>query len=1692
MHLKIKSTLVLLALPLVMLSQNGNYWSKTSAKSIAQKDVIQYSSKAENPIYYNLDKASLATYLANAPDRFEASSSAVVLTIPNPGGGMDRFEIFATQTMAKELAQSLSSVKSYVGRNVANKTHTLRITLTPQGFYGMTVGSTYGQTLINPRVKNTNMYLVFSSKDVINKSNTFKCEVEDNESIFESKSVFNANKFINGGILRRYRLAMATTVEYSDYHWLAAGLTADDTDTAKKNAVQTAIIVKVDRLNQIYERDLAVTLQLIANNDLLISLGDTADDGYTNGNHSSSIDENQTITDAKVGAANYDVGHLLSTLDGGLALLPAVCGAGKARAVTGSSSPVGDLFIVSILAHEFGHQFGANHTQSSNVNENRATAVEPGSGSTIMGYAGVGAPNVQVESDAMFHFISISEISARFGYTNTGGCAEEVTIANAAPMLTAVPNYTIPVNTPFKLEVIATDANGDGLTYSWDQIDNEVVPNIPMPPASASTAGPSFRTFLPTTSPARYFPALSTLVTNSYATTWEVLPTVARTLNFGVIVRDNNTLGGQVSNETTTLTVNDAAGPFRVSSQRGSNIIWGTGATEIITWDVANTDDVAGVNSQNMDILLSTDGGLNFNTVLVSNTPNDGSQNITVPNSIYANARIMIRAADNVFFDINEAAIEITGTPPSCISAQNMLVDNVLDDAGVISWTGSQSNPSNGYDYIVNTTGTTPTAGATPTATLAQGATTVTPNGLAANTTYYFYIRANCGGGDLSDWSAAVPFKTTCTALTAPFVQDFNGTAWNSNGNISPCWRRTPDVPGSSFTWETREGASPHTPTGPTDDVTGGGKYIYTESLGSNNTFTYGDEAILSTPPIDLSALTFPRMKISYHMFGFSMGTMKVQVKEINAITYNTVFSISGQQQTTSTAPFIEQTIDLSAYAGQSVHIRFIGIRAGNWGSTGAFDQFIIEETTGCALPENLTVSNLTANSGDLSWGTIGNATDGYEWVVTPAGLAPDPATAIATGTVATGITTAQASGLAQYTDYDAYVRTNCGATGLSSWSLGVNFVIDYCAAAAANGTYESISNVTFNTINNNSTATAGYEDFTSIATPISRGQAYSFNASSAGISYNTDQVVVWIDFNQDLDFEDAGEQVLITSPDMSPWIGNITIPSTATLGKTIMRIRLHDSEIGPNSAPCGNSDYGQVEDYTVVISRTLISWTGTTNSDWDTSSNWNPAVVPTIANDVIIPSGLETYPTASSAVAVHKLTVNSGASLIVQSTFTGAVDYNRSLPTDNWYLISSPLAGETVLNFLNSNSLAVSTSSIGVNQRVGFAPYDNTQTVATSRWNYYTVGDYDGLNTDDTIDDMIAGQGFSTKLTTTSGTISFTGNINTEDITRTISTGAANAYNLVGNPYLSFINSDTFLTTNSINNTNIEGTIWVWNQLTSNYDAQNLNSTFKIAPAQGFFVKRISGSNIIFKETDQSHETADTFQKTSLNPEVKLLVSEGEYFKYTKIFYNDQATTGFDIGYDSELFAGVTETFNIYSHLLEGDTDKNYQIQSLPNQDFDTMIVPIGVNAVAGKEITFSSEALRLPNGINLFLEDKVHHIFTRLDEPNSEYRVMLSESLNGVGRFYLHTSSSTLGTTNIALSNISVYSSNKKVYFSGLSIGKTNVIIYDVLGKKVMEKNITETTKSISVENLMIGNIYVVTLLSEKGKVTRKILIE
>ncbi len=316
-------------------------------------------------------------------------------------------------------------------------------------------------------------------------------------------SLDTANIVSNGGTLRTYRAAIAATGEYTTFHGgtVAGGL--------------AGIVTTLNRVNGVYERDLSVRMILIANNNLIVYTNG-ATDPYTNGNGSTMLGQNQSNLDSVIGTANYDIGHVVSTGGGGVATLNSPCNATtKARGVTGSGSPIGDPFDIDYVAHEMGHQFGGNHTFNGGTgscaggNRSAANAFEPGSGSTIQAYAGIcGSEDLQNNSDDYFHVRSLEEMVA---FTNGTSCDLEPPNGNTAPAATPAAACTIPANTPFSLTGSATDVNGDGLTYTWEEYDLGAAG----PPNTDNGARPIFRSYLPGTSPTRYFPSLPFILNNA-------------------------------------------------------------------------------------------------------------------------------------------------------------------------------------------------------------------------------------------------------------------------------------------------------------------------------------------------------------------------------------------------------------------------------------------------------------------------------------------------------------------------------------------------------------------------------------------------------------------------------------------------------------------------------------------------------------------------------------------------------------------------------------------------------------------------------------------------------------------------------------------------------------------------------------------------------------------------------------------------------------------------------------------------------------------------------------------------------------------------------------------------------------------------------------------------------------------------
>lgn len=633
-----------------------NLWTSTSLRLTDHLPKMERNSHPTRSEIYHLDLNELKTALDQAPKRGVDQNSLVFLKFPMHDGNMETFQVYNAPVMHPDLAAKFPNIHSYVGFGTTDKTAMIRFSVTLFGFHGFISSGKTGSTYIDTYTKDLDYYIVYNKKNIVS-NRSFECLVEDEPSE-EIEPVFfsprNTNSInANSGIFRTYRLAMACTIEFSAFHINAAGAN-NATLEAKKAVVLAAMNVTMTRVNGIFEKDMALTMQLIPNNDEIIFIDS---DSFNNNNSSQLINQSQTVINSFIGSANYDIGHTVSTGGGGLAQLNSPCTNSKARGITGASSPVGDPFDVDYVAHEMGHQYGATHTfnNSCDGNISNATAVEPGSGSTIMAYAGICAPNVQNNSDPHFHAVSLAQMDNFVA--GIGDCSENQQNFNTAPVINFIPNYTIPASTPFFLPGNATDTDNDVLTFCWEQTNNNI---SQQPPVSTSASGPNFRSLPPSSSPVRYLPQLPTVLLGSTQDTWEVVPDVSRTMNFALVVRDNvAVLGGQTARRNMTVTTHNTGQAFTVTSQNQSNVTWLANESHAITWNVAGTTS-APINTQNVKILLSTDGGQNFDIVLLESTPNDGNENIVVPNNISSQfCRIMVQGVGNIFYNVNTTPFSI-------------------------------------------------------------------------------------------------------------------------------------------------------------------------------------------------------------------------------------------------------------------------------------------------------------------------------------------------------------------------------------------------------------------------------------------------------------------------------------------------------------------------------------------------------------------------------------------------------------------------------------------------------------------------------------------------------------------------------------------------------------------------------------------------------------------------------------------------------------------------------------------------------------------------------------------------------------------------------------------------------------------------------------------------------------------------
>ena len=1097
----------------------SSLWTKITTKH-------QISLNSEIPpesIQFQLQKDALLNSLSKAPSRLALQNSNVLIDLPNEEGGFDSYQVFEASNLHPDLAAKFPEIKSYVAKGVTVNA-TARISYAPSLGFSIAISNFNSATVLVKSVNKTHaVYSVFSRASILDEVSDFECEtIETAKNAFQQNTNFNKNA--DDSNLRLYRAAITTTGEFSQFYLDGT----ETTDAERKAKVIAALNLSLTRINGIFERDFSVTMQLVPNNDALIYLN-AATDPFNVDNFTV-----QNTIDNVIGDANYDVGHLYAyqgSIFGNAGCIACVCTPGsKGQAYTVHSAPDSDHFNM-IASHEFGHQFGGWHVQSSANCRSAAglQEVEPGSGSTIMGYAGICSPNVQNGPDDYFNYVDIRDVAQ--WTINDSSCAQLISLSNDAPTANAGDNYTIPRSTAFILEGQGSDTNSDVLSFCWEENDPEN-PSSTQTPQPTWVVGPMFRSKLPVATPDRYMPQLSDVVNGNLTPTWEMLPSVSRTMDFVLTVRDNALNGGQTASDEMTVTVTDTAGPFVVTSQSTSES-WNVGENTIVTWDVANTN-IAPVNASQVDIYLSIDGGFTYPYPLAMGVTNDGSETINIPNvPTTTQARVMVRGTNSIFFAINATNFEVQASefvmnfvdanlavckPDDAVynftyntflgfnetttfSAVNLPANAIAtfnppnatnDNTNVVLTISNTNAVVNGiYDITIN--GNSNTADKNTTISLEvydanllaptllfpennatsvdisevftwenddnaanyeiQVASDVSFNtivvmettednfynvsNLEYNTTYYWRVRTSnvCG---TSGYSTINEFITFCVAPSTVFINniltDSASVNWTENGNATS-WEVEVVETGVAPTGIGMVTATnPYAITGLNSSTTydvyvrsicGGGNYsdwTTIESFTTGADFCNGDHFYDTGGP----GGNYSDGEFITTLIAPSAGNNNVSV-EFNSFQLESCCdALSVYDGPDTSAPFLGQ------YSGTTIPgpftsthpsgtLTFLFTSDGSVTGTG-WDATVTCQFVSCPDPADLTVTNVSLSSADLSWLASGNETS-WELEYGLSGFTQGTGTLQQTST-----NPYQLSALDLETSYDVYLRGNCGA----------------------------------------------------------------------------------------------------------------------------------------------------------------------------------------------------------------------------------------------------------------------------------------------------------------------------------------------------------------------------------------------------------------------------------------------------------------------------------------------------------------------------------------------------------------------------------------------------------------------------------------------------------------------------------------
>lgn len=675
-----KFTLLTFALFLsIQLSAQG-LWQPIKIEDIKKRSLTEYRILPTKFDAYKLDAHDLGQRLAIAPSEEIAinMTSDVIIDLPMEDGTLRSFYMYESPVMAPALAEKYSSIKTYKGVCVDNKLINVRLDITPEGFHAA-IHAPQGIFYIDPYDSDLTAYLAYNVKDDQQEETRDipLCGNKENGKPHLSPLTVKTQTRSVSVPLRKYRLAIATTGEFGEWK-------------GSPEKTMSDIVTGLNRMNQVFENEASIRYELIADNDKLFHYDPTSDPYTNTASGSSMLGLNTNVIAGIVGLNAFDLGHVYSTgCDvGGVAALGSLCNQQlKGAGVTCFYGSDINFFAVSVTAHEIGHQMAASHTfnHCNGGNESLGTGFEPGSGSTIMSYAGLcGDRNVQDRADDYYHTGSLVQI---YNHTRAGiadNCGEKIDFNNHEPVIAVSDVFEkelyIPTSTYFFLEGSATDEDGDTLTYAWDGMNTGPLSPLGAPLGSA----PHFRAYKPSTSSTRYVPNVLDIF-NNRSTKLEVLPDEDMEILFNLTVRDNHWNGGTAVWERVSFDVVKTQGTFGFTGDADGGNSYTVGDEVEVTWDVAGTDQKP-IDAPLIDIYFyegkAQDFDINNLTILEKGVPNDGSQKVRLPDMPTEKGRFVIKASDNIFFDISIKNIQVQATEEAKVygAASPLYIKSCLPD----------------------------------------------------------------------------------------------------------------------------------------------------------------------------------------------------------------------------------------------------------------------------------------------------------------------------------------------------------------------------------------------------------------------------------------------------------------------------------------------------------------------------------------------------------------------------------------------------------------------------------------------------------------------------------------------------------------------------------------------------------------------------------------------------------------------------------------------------------------------------------------------------------------------------------------------------------------------------------------------------------------------------------------------------